>query len=311
MNKKLNKILLLIFLSIMFLELFSHSNIVKGSILNSSKLWFYNLVPSILPIYLFVDISLNYNFFSYINKLLHPMLNKLFNLKKNISYIFILSILSGFPSNSKYLKNALDNNLINIKEANRLLIFTHFSNPLFIIESIGVNFLNNKKIGIIILISHYLGNIILGLLSRNNNNYDNILNNIEYRKKNFINSLSDSITNTFSILILLYGIITFFMIITSLISVNININPLINSIICGLLEITNGINLISKLSINILYKGIIITFLLSFGGFCIHMQVFSILKEYSLKYSSYLKYRLIHSFISSCIFYVVYVFITK
>ena len=101
------------------------------------------------------------------------------------------------------------------------------------------------------------------------------------------------------------------MIITSLININININPIINSIICGLLEITNGINLVSKLSINILYKGIIITFLLSFGGFCIHMQVFSILKEYSLKYSSYLKYRIIHAIISSLIFYALYGSIIK
>ena len=309
MNKKLNKILLLMFLTICFLELFSHSNIVKESILNSSKLWFYNLIPSILPMYLFIDISLNYNYFNYLNKLIHPILNKLFNLKRNISYIFILSILSGFPSNSKYLKNALDNNLINIKEANRLLIFTHFSNPLFIIESVGINFLNNKTIGIIILISHYLGNIILGIINRKS--YNNLNNKIEYKKYNFITTLSNSITNTFSILILLYGIITFFMIITSLININININPIINSIICGLLEITNGINLVSKLSINILYKGIIITFLLSFGGFCIHMQVFSILKEYSLKYSSYLKYRIIHAIISSLIFYALYGSITK
>ena len=306
MNKKLNKILLLMFLTISFLELFSHSNVVKEAIISSSKLWFYNLVPSILPIYLLIDISLNYYYFKYINIIFYPLLNKLFNIKKNISYIFILSILSGFPSNSKYLKNALDNNLINIKEANRLLIFTHFSNPLFIIESIGVNFLNNKKIGIVILISHYLGNILLGILNRKS--YDNISNNnLKYKKNSFINTLSNSITNTFSILILLYGIITFFMIITSLLNVNLNINPIINSLICGLLEITNGISLVSNLSIPIIYKGIIITFLLSFGGLCIHMQVFSILKEYSLKYSSYLKYRIIHGIVSSCIFYALYV----
>ena len=312
MNKKLNKLLLFMFFVIIFLELFSHSSIVKESIYNSSKLWFYNLVPSILPIYLFIDIAINYNFFDYLCNIFYPVLKKLFNIKKNISYIFILSILSGFPSNSKYLKNALDDNIIDIMEANRLLIFTHFSNPLFIIEGIGVNFLNNKCIGIIILISHYLGNIILGIINRNNyiNMIDN--NNLNNKnKKNFINTLSNSISNTFSILILLYGIITFFMIITSLININIHINQFLNSIFCGLLEITNGINLLSKLSIPILHKGIIITFLLSFGGFCIHLQVFSILKEYSLKYSTYLKNRIIHGIISSCIFYVVYALITK
>ena len=303
MNKKFNKLLSCIFLFIILIELFSHSTIVKQSIYDSSKLWFYNLVPSILPMYLLIDISLNYQILNIISKFLNPLM-KLFKVKFESSFIFLLSILSGFPSNSKYIKNAIENNYIEKNDINKLLVFTHFSNPLFIIESIGITFLNNTRIGILILISHYLGNIILGFINRNSYCNTNSINKYNNNKKNsFITILSNSITNTFFILILLYGIITFFMIITSLIQINLNLNPILNSIICGLLEITNGIKYTSNLNIPIIYKGSLITFFLSFGGFCIHMQVFSILKDYNINYLNYLKIRIIHAICSTSIFY--------
>ena len=69
---------------------------------------------------------------------------------------------------------------INDMEANKLLLFTHFSNPLFIIESIGVTFLGNKKIGIIILIVHYITNVVIGFINRDY--YVNI-NNSSYKDK--------------------------------------------------------------------------------------------------------------------------------
>lgn len=93
------------------------------------------------------------------------------------------------------------------------------------------------------------------------------------------------------------------MIITSLIQINLNLNPILNSIICGLFEITNGIKYTSNLNIPIIYKGSLITFFLSFGGFCIHMQVFSILKDYNINYLNYLKIRIVHAICSTSIFY--------
>ena len=307
MNKKYNQILLSIFLFICFIELFDHSTIVKTAIYNSSNLWFYNLVPSILPMYLIIDIALNYNLLDPFCNIVNFLIKKLFKCNKDISSIFLLSILSGFPSNSKYIKNALDNNVISLNDAKKALIFTHFSNPLFIIESIGVNFLHNKKIGIIILISHYLGNFILGFIYRDKYIDVNNCNTLQEKKKNsFVTTLSNSITNTFQILILLYGIITFFMIITSLIQANCSFSPITNSLILGLLEITNGINYTSHIAYPLVLKGIMITSFLSFGGLCIHMQVFSILKDYSIKYTNYFKIRLTHAVISSFIFYLLF-----
>ena len=60
-------------------------------------------------------------------------------------------------------------NKLNEKEATKILMFSHFSNPLFILGTVSLTFLNNKKIGLIVMMSHYLSNIIIGFLFRNYN----------------------------------------------------------------------------------------------------------------------------------------------
>jgi len=306
MNKKYFNLVISFVIFLFLYEVFDHSNIVISTIYKSTLIWYKNIVPSILPIYIIVDLLLNYNAIDYLSKIFGKFMEKVFKLKKETSFVFLLSVISGFPSNSKYIKSLLDDKIINTREAVKLLTFTHFSNPLFIIESIGVSFLGDKRIGILILIVHYLTNVIIGIFNRNY--YVNLESSKICNKKNktsFIVCLTNSIYNTVKILFLLFGIICFFMIITAIIKENINLSNNLSSILCGFLEMTQGVYYVSSLSIPISIKAGLITFLISFGGFSIHMQVFSILSNYKLNYKNYLLTRILHAFISSSIVYLI------
>ena len=306
MNKKYLNLIISIIILLFLIEIFDHSNIIINTIFESSFIWFKNIVPTLFPIYLITDLLLNYHFLDYLSKLFGKFMEKVFKMKKITSFIFFMSIISGFPSNSKYIKNLLDNKLINKEEANKLLLFTHFSNPLFIISSLGETFLQNKKIGILILIIHYITNIIIGFILRNSYvNLEDLKIKEENKKTSFVTCLTNSIYNTIKILFLLYGIITFFMIITSIIKVNIKLPSILNTFLCGLLEMTQGCFYTSKLNIPINLKATFMTFFISFGGFSIHMQVFSILNEYQLKYKDYLLARIIHALIASSSVYLI------
>ena len=81
-------------------------------------------------------------------------MTKLFNVKGIGSFVFFMSMISGYPSNAKYVKELLDKKLINEVDANKILMFTCFSNPLFIINTVGIMFFNNIKIGFFMLISN-------------------------------------------------------------------------------------------------------------------------------------------------------------
>lgn len=308
MKAKYKNLIVCLLILFFLYEIFEHTNIITNIFIESSKLWFYNLFPSLFPFFIITDLLSNYGFINYISKIFGKIM-KLFRLPEKSSYAFFMSIISGFPGNSKLIKELLDNNIINEKQATKLLTFTHFSNPLFIIGTIGTMYLNNKTISLLILIIHYLTNIVVGILFKNIYIEKNItLNNNNYHdkkaiSKSFINTLIFSINNSLQTMFIIFGIIIFNSLLINLISVNLNISLHLKAIITGLLEITQGIKNISTLNINFINKITFITFFLSFGGISIHMQVFGILAKYRINYYIYLISRIIHACLSSLLIY--------
>ena len=309
MNKKLNSLLISLITLFFLIEFLTNTELLISTFFQSIELWFYNLLPNNFIFFTLTDILSNYNFPYYLEKIFGNIIHKIYKLPKCTSYVIFMSMTTGFPGNSKLIKEMLDNKVININDATKLLTMTHFSNPLFIIYTIGISFLNNKRIGIIILIVHFITNFIVGFIFRNifNDNWQKQNNN--YRKaKPFMNMLKDSLNNTINILLNILGIIIFFSLITTVINHYLSLNAFSNTLLNGLLEITNGLNLLSKLSLNITKKATISAFFISFGGLSIHMQVINILNKYQVNYFIYLISRIIHAGITSLIVYFILIY---
>lgn len=127
-------------------------------------------------------------------------------------------------------------------------------------------------------------------------------NSTSYNISDLGTILSNSITNAISTILLIGGFIVLFSIIISILnSLNIinsisNILQCINipseygnSIITGLLELTNGLNAISSLHTKYMSNQIIISaFLLGFAGFSIFLQIFSIAAKNNLSMKPYM-----------------------
>lgn len=295
----MKKILFLFILTIIiYLLLFNSFEIIE-SIKFSFSICFNNLFPSLIPFMLLSNILIKYDFINELSSIFNKVMTKIFKINKNCSFAVIMSILSGTPSNAKYLKDLYDNNLITITDIKKCLNFCHFTNPIFILGTIGLTFLNNKKLGLIILISHYLASILLGIFNKKENIIF-IENKIKKEKKTFINILNNSIINTSNTLLLILGIITTCIIITTIINKTFSINENYK-FIYGFIEITQGLKYLSLSNLNIELKTILSCFLISFGGLCIHLQVFSILDNKKIRYIPYLISRIIHSILSSFI----------
>ena len=303
-DKYVNLIICIITLYFFF-EIFDHTNFLINTFFQAIKLWFDNLLPTLFPFFIITDILSYYGFMEYIAKLFGNIM-KLFKLPKQTSYILFMSLFSGFPGNSKLIKELLDHQSLTINDANKLLTFTHFSNPLFIIGTVGTLYLHNQKIALIILLVHYLTNIIIGLLFRNIYP-ENTLNtqSLNREKIPFIKLLTNSINMAFANLIIILGIIIVFSLFVNIMTINLKISAFNKSILFSFLEITKGLQLITDLSISVSIKATLITFFLSFGGISIHLQVMSILKDYKINYYLYIISRIMHASISSIIIYLI------
>lgn len=285
---------------IIFILIFIFGNFfvidLRNIILESSNIWLYNLVPSMLPFYVISDLLINYGLIDILAFLFKKIINKLFNVSENASFVIFFSMFTGFPSSAKYLKNLLDLNYISIEDANKIIRFTHFSNPLFIINVIGNTIIGNKKIGFLILLSHYLSNFIIGFLYRKEQT-QKITNKRVKNTKSFGSILTASFINSFDSLLIVLGSLITFKILTSIIFHYFGFNFIISS----LLEITQGLFALKDLTLNVELKALIAVAMISFGGFCIHTQVYSILSETKISYKNYFFSRILHVIIATTI----------
>lgn len=304
MKKNLSNLIFIFLVLIIAYEVLSESELVLSSVRLSYNIWINNIFPSLFPFFIISSVLISLNFHEILGNLLKNISYKLFKISKYSSFIIILSMLSGSPSSSKNIRELYDKNLLNEKEATKLLCFTHFSNPLFILGTVST-FVGNKKLAISILICHYLGNLVIGLILRNwnTNNINTDIKVISEKKETFGNMLTKSITTSINTLLLILGTVTVFLILTSLINHIFNFNDLFKCILTGLFEMTSGLKYLELLKLSSNIKGLIAVAILSFGGLSIHMQTFTIISDTKIKYFPYFISRILHAIISSLIFF--------
>lgn len=281
---------------------------VKGGVKICTEL----LIPSLFPFIFFSSLMINSGVYKLIGEIFSPLSNIFFIPKDAIS-VFLLSMVGGYPIGAKGIKDLFDKQIINSEQAERMLMFCVNSGPSFVLGIIGTSLLKNSEISFAILKSQILSSCVIAILL-------GILSRIKYKKiynrKNetfntpfgdtLINSCESSCCSILSIctLIIIFNIFFLFLnqvrIIKLIKGMMINLNfphSISNCLPYMIFEVTKACIEISKNG----NSPLLFTLATSWGGLCVHMQVFSIIKGIKIKYSKFLIYRLINSFLS-CFF---------
>ena len=146
---------------------------------------------------------------------------------------------------------------------------------------------------------------------------ENHLPPLKSTTSNFGTAIKSAVENAINTVLAIGGFIVIFSVIISLIKesqyisyIFDNLEHLINfasgtlyGIFLGSIEITNGCNIISNLSISIPLKVSIISFLCSFSGLAIIAQVSSFVSETNIHFLKYIFFKLIQGIISFFITY--------
>jgi sporulation integral membrane protein YlbJ len=122
----------------------------------------------------------------------------IFNEPGESAIAVIIGTISGYPVGAKVVCSLVRNNKISKEEAERLLAFCNNSGPLFILGTVGIALFGNKTIGFILLITHILASLSVGIIYKfwspstytkrkmleqnNSNNTNNILTDNTYNK---------------------------------------------------------------------------------------------------------------------------------
>ncbi len=159
---KRNLISILFVVFVICLVLFSNSNLSATA--NGLKLWANNVVPSLFPFFVAVELLSNTNVVYYLSKFLDRFMRPLFNVPGVGAFPFIMGLISGYPVGAKIVSNLYLNGSITKDEAERLLCFTNNSGPLFIMGTVGISFYANSTIGLVLLLTHISASITVGII---------------------------------------------------------------------------------------------------------------------------------------------------
>ncbi len=316
MRKWISTIIIIILIFICF-EVLTARETILNSVSFSLTIWKNIIFPSLFPFFVLSEIMIKYGMTEFVGNLLKPFMNKLFKIKSTAAFVFVMSILSGNPANAKYTRELYLNKDLNKNEATKILCFSCFANPLFILGTVSLLFLNNKEVGLLLLLCHYTGNIIIGLLLRNyypspkekekvslikaiNAMHQKRLKN----KESFGEIITNSILHSIDTLLLILGAMTMCLVITTIIDNNLNLNSVLQSLLNGGVEMTQGLKYISMEDIPLKLKCVLSVMILSFGGLSVHMQIVSILSDTKIKYLPFLLSRILHSIISGLLLFI-------
>lgn len=276
MKKNLGIIVILILFVYL---LFTNQSIISLNVLKVSRVFILKILPTILPLYIISKLLINYNLPYYIAKIFH---NNLY------VYIFIMGIISGCPNNIIMIKDLLNSGIINIQEANKYVTCSFFSNPLFLYSMLRNIF--DLKITILIICTHYFANIIIYLFKPVKNN-----NIVKVNSQKFDKVFITAIKSSGAIMLNIYITIIIFNIIISLL-------PTIFNGFIGLFELTQGLDNLQYLNIEIFDKEILALIYTSFGGLSIIFQVISVLSDTKINSMQFVKARYLQVIISIGLF---------
>ena len=298
MMKNLAHYSLTAFILFLFLATICFPQAVYQGAMQGLETWAYHLVPSLLPFFIIAELFISGGLVRYLGFCLEPVMRPLFRLPGEAALAVVLGFTSGFPMGALLTASLYEQQLCTKEEASRLVAFTNNASPLFLLIAVPLTMLKQPQWGVLLLLSHYGANLILGILlgifSYKLHPYQTYSHQIHHQYSTNVppltllhfpqmltNAIQKGLKNIFSI----GGFVLFFSI---LLALGNNIFPFLAGFLTPLLEMTLGSNYIAEQNLSPTLKLMLISFVVGWSGLSIQMQVLGILTPLEIPYHFYL-----------------------
>jgi sporulation integral membrane protein YlbJ len=321
-------ILITIICTILIGQIILSPKICIDGVISGAMLFFYKVFPSLFSFLVVSNIILFYDGVYIYSKLIGRFLCKPLRLPINCSFVLIISMLCGYPLGAKYACDLLERRLIDLPTCERLLNIASNASPLFVLGSVGISMFKNSTLGYILLLSNLLSCIAMGFLLKPEKIYiDNRPEkNHVYSNENIGKVIKSSIENAIKTCMSIGGFVIIFSVVNNILKNNFLFSSLIQWIskftafpgdiiegfLLGIIEMTNGCNLISSSTASLNLKIIIVSFLFTFSGVSIISQVYSFTYRFKISMKKYILGKIFQGIICSILSFSIYnVFFNK
>lgn len=288
----------------------SKPDIVSEGAAIGLKIWVNNIVPFLFPMSVLSNILLQYNFLYSLFGRLSFISGKI--LKSGYGPIpFFISFVSGYPSGAMTVNTMAESGKISNKEANYLTLFANNCSFQFIAGAVSFSMLGDFHLLKYIALPHFIGAVFLSFLINTGKSKLNSSKIIRIKPVPFHKVFGSSIYKSVTGILTVGGVIVTFSVfsnflkeslpsLASAFSLSTQMTDIIYSLLVGLLEMTNGCNIIASSPVVPLeIKLIIINFIISFSGMSVIFQTIAITDKFDLDIKNYILLKLVHGIFSS------------
>lgn len=326
-----------ILVMILFVLIITYPEQAFHSALSGLNVFLNSVFPALLPFFIVSDLMVGLGIIDFLSVILSPLMWPLFRCSGQASFVWIVSVSSGYPAGARLVSMLRQNRKIDVIEAQRILSFCSTSGPLFILGAVAVGMLGSLEGGTVILVSHYLASIIIGLIFRFYKSEDQYIHypksqrslsklikgSIKSQKKPFGLLMGDAVNSAISTLLVVGGFIVLFAVVINLLielgfigsMANIFLKlskplfkldlRLIEGVIGGLFEITIGSRLICQSLASLEEKVVALSFIIGWSGLSINAQAIALLSKSGIKFGLYMLIKLFHGLLAAIISYLV------
>jgi sporulation integral membrane protein YlbJ len=276
-------------------------------------LWWDTVVPSLLPFFICTDMLLSAGVHAAAGRIFERPVSFILGVPGEAAFVFMSSILSGYPTGAKIIGEMRRNGAVSRDEAQSMLNFCSTSGPLFTVGAVGMGMLGDKHMGYIILVSHCISALLTGLLlnpysvlnrSHKEHYIRHDVNAEEYSDVRVMQAITGAVLRSLKTIGMIGGFIVIFTIITQFIINTCKNESAVQVITClsGILEMTVGCSSVCGIdALSKEMKAVFCSFLISFGGISVAAQTTGVLEGTDLSMREYIRAKLLHGLLSAFI----------
>lgn len=129
-------------------------------------LWAGTVLPALLPFFFLTSLLSSAGVAEFLSRGADKPMNVLFRQSGVSFFVFLTSVLSGYPVGAKLTAELCRKGILSRSEGTRTACLCSTSGPLFVIGSVGTALFGNRKIGVAIYAAHLLAALCCGLVFR-------------------------------------------------------------------------------------------------------------------------------------------------
>lgn len=273
------------------------------------------VVPALFPFIFFTKLLLSAGADKALAGSLKKPMQRLFGVQGEASFVFVISLLSGYPVGAKSIYDLSETTQLSKTQAHRMTAFCSNSGPMFLVGTVGGMFLKSTIAGVIVLVAHLFGSVCNGLIFRRFTppNGHQLVQGQQQKAPD--HSLQGIMFSSVAASLNICGFIALFFVLCELLLflqidkavlmplaqfLRLDAN-IIKAMVFGAIEVTRGCFEVANSNLTMQTKTVLCTLLASFGGMSIAFQSLSYLLKVKVSALFYFLSKLVHALLAALI----------